>query len=143
MSKMTTRLSDSQLADIAKQKYETHQINRVPGVIVDLPSRGLVYPTSSPLRAGTVEMRHMTAYDEDILTNSNYIKRGIIFDKLLQSVITTPGFNATELIEADKTWLIIMIRITSYESEYGVTLTAPNNETISTTIELSRLSRFN
>jgi hypothetical protein len=139
MSKMTTRLSDSQLADIAKQKYETHQINRVPGVVVDLPSRGLVYPKTSVLRSGTVEMRYMTAYDEDILTNKNYIQRGIIFDKLLQSVITTPGFDVTELIDADKSWLILMVRITSYESEYPVTVTAPNNQSISTTVNLSKL----
>lgn len=136
---MTTRLSDSQLADIAKQKYETHQINRVPSIVVDLPSRGLIYPTTSVLRVGSVEMRYMTAYDEDILTNTNYITRGIIFDKLLQSVITTPGFDVTELNESDKTWLIVMVRITSYDASYAVTVTAPNNETISTTIELAKL----
>jgi len=139
MSNMTNRLSNSQLADIAKQKYETEQINRVPGVVVDLPSRGLVYPESSVLRTGTVEMRYMTAYDEDILTNKNYIQRGIIFDKLLQSVITTPGFNVSELVDADKTWLIVMVRITSYESEYPVTVTAPNNQNISSTVNLSKL----
>jgi hypothetical protein len=139
MSNMTNRLSDSQLADIAKQKYETEQINRVPGVVVDLPSRGLVYPKSSVLREGTVDMRYMTAYDEDILTNKNYIQRGIIFDKLIQSVVTTRGFNVAELIDADKEWIIFMIRITSYESEYPVTVTAPTGEAINAVVNLSKL----
>lgn len=139
MSKMTNRLSDSQLADIAKQKFETSQISQVPGVVVDLPSRGLVYPKSSVLRSGTLEIRYMTAYDEDILTNKNYIQRGIIFDKLIQSVVTTPDFNVAELIDADKEWIIFMIRITSYESEYPVTITAPNGETINSTVDLSKL----
>lgn len=142
MSKITTRLSDSQLADIAKQKYETHQIQRVPGTVVELPSRGMVYPESSPLRAGVVEIRYMTAYDEDILTNKNYISNGIMFEKLIQSVVVTPGFSANELIEADMMWLIIMIRATSYDAEYPVLVTAPNGQSISTSVNLYNL-KFN
>lgn len=136
---MTNRLSDSQIADIAKRKYETEQINRVPGVVVDLPSKGLVYPKSSILRDGSLEMRYMTAYDEDILTNKNYIQRGILFDKLIQSVITTSGFNVDELIDADKEWLILMIRMTSYGDEYPVVVTAPDGNSLNSKVNLSRL----
>jgi hypothetical protein len=139
MSKMTTRLSDSQLADIAKQKYETHQINRVPGTIVELPSRGMVYPTSSLLRSGTVEMRYMTAYDEDILTNASYIKQGIMLDKLLESLILTPGFKIKDLAVADKEWLVISARISSYGSTYDVQITDPTGKLLSTSVELSKL----
>ena len=139
MSNMTNRLSDSQLADIAKQRYETQQQNQIPGVVVDLPSRGLVYPKSSVLREGIVNMRYMTAYDEDILTNRNYIERGIVFDKLLESVITTPGFKVSELVEGDKSWLIIMVRVTSYDSKYPVQVKTPTGELISTYVDLSKL----
>lgn len=139
MSKITTRLSDSQLADIAKQKYETHQIQRVPGTVVELPSRGMVYPESSPLRAGVVEIRYMTAYDEDILTNASYIKQGIMLDKLLESVIITKGFSINELIVADKEWLVISARIASYGSNYDVVINDPTGKTMSTTVDLSKL----
>jgi len=139
MSNMTTRLSDTQLAEIAKQRYETQQRNQIPGVVVDLPSRGLVYPKSSVLREGCLEMRHMTAYDEDILTNKNYIQHNILFEKLIESVITTPGFNVNELIEADKEWLIVMIRSISYGQTYDVQVTTPSNETITATVNLANL----
>ena len=53
-----------------------------PSEIVTLPSKGLLYPQDSPLRKGTIEMKYMTAREEDILTNQNYIESGIVIDKL-------------------------------------------------------------
>lgn len=140
MSNMTNRLSDSQFAEIAKQKYQTQRTNQIPGIVVELPTKGLVYPESSVLRNGTVEMRFMTAYDEDILTNKSYIQKLIVFDKLIESVVTTEGFNVNELVEADKEWLIIMIRISSYDELYPVTITTPDKQTISATIDLRKLT---
>lgn len=139
MSNMTNRISDSQFAEIAKQKYETEKLNKIPGVVIDLPSKGLVYPKSSVLRNGSVEIRYMTAYDEDILTNKNYIDNGILFEKLLESVIITPGVQVKELIDADKEWLIIMIRATSYEAEYPVSVTTPDDQTITANVNLYNL----
>ena len=57
-----------------------------PAEEVSLPSRGLLYPEDSPLRAGKIEMKYMTAREEDILTNANFIKNGTAIDKLLQSL---------------------------------------------------------
>jgi len=87
MPQMTDRVTDSKLIELAKQKYEQKQIAKIPGEIVHLTSKGLVYPATSLLRKGYVEMRHMTAYDEDILTNASYVREGIVFDKLLASLI--------------------------------------------------------
>ena len=70
---VTERFSDKNLIELAKQQYENKQRSTIPSIAVTLPSKGLVYPESSPLRKGTVEMRYMTAYDEDILTNTTYI----------------------------------------------------------------------
>ena len=60
---------------------------KIPTEIVELPSKGLVYPENSPLSKGTVEMKYMTAKEEDILTNGNYIKNGTVIDRLLKSLI--------------------------------------------------------
>ena len=60
---------------------------KFPTEIVDLPSKGLLYPEDSILSSGTIEMKYMTAKEEDILTNQNYIQKGIVIDKLLKSLI--------------------------------------------------------
>ena len=58
---------------------------------VTLPSKGLLYPKDSPIANGKIEMKYMTAKEEDILTNQNYIENGTVIDKLLQSLIITPN----------------------------------------------------
>ena len=62
---------------------------KFPTEMVELPSKGLLYPEGHPLVSGQVEMKYMTAREEDILTNQNYIKQGIVIDKLLQSMLIT------------------------------------------------------
>ena len=62
---------------------------KFPTEVIDLPSRGLLYPKDSPLASGKLEMKYMTAKEEDILTNQNYIQKGIVIDKLLQSLIVS------------------------------------------------------
>ena len=63
------------------------QKSKFPSEIIDLPSKGLLYPKESPLSSGTIEMKYMTAKEEDILTNQNYIQRGVVIDKLIQALI--------------------------------------------------------
>ena len=88
-----------------------------PSEIVTLPSKGLLYPQDSPLRKGTIEMKYMTAREEDILTNQNYISKGIVIDKLLQSLIVTP-INYDELLVGDKNAILVASRILGYGSDY-------------------------
>ena len=57
----------------------------LPTETVELPSKGLLYPTENPLSSGKIEMKYMTAKEEDILSNQNYIRQGVVFDKLFQS----------------------------------------------------------
>lgn len=85
---------------------------------IELPSKGLVYPEGHPLASGTVEMKYMTAKEEDILTNQAYIKQGTVLDKLLQSLIVTK-FPYDDLIIGDKNALFIAARVLGYGSSYS------------------------
>jgi len=92
----------------------------LPTEVVELPSKGLLYPEDSPLSKGTIEMKYMTAKEEDILTNQNFIRKGIVIDKLLQSLIVTEGFNYNDLLIGDKNAIMIASRILSYGKDYEV-----------------------
>ena len=124
MSTHTTKIN-SNIIDIAKQRYESKQRGKLPTIIVSLASAGKIYPETSPLRSGQIEMRYMTAYDEDILTNTSYIKNGVVFDKLLESIIVTEGINVHEISTFDKNGLIVYARILSYGSEYPIQIKDP------------------
>ena len=95
-----------------------------PAEEVTLPSKGLLYPKDSPLSKGTIEMKYMTAKEEDILTNANYIKNGVAIDKLLESLITTP-VSFDDLLIGDKNAIMIAARILGYGAEYEVKMTHP------------------
>jgi hypothetical protein len=105
-----------------------------PTETVDLPSKGLIYPESSPLSSGKVEMKYMTAREEDILTNQAYIQKGVVLDKLLESLIVTKGINVKDLIAGDKNALFVAARVLGYGKDYSFNY---NGEEI--TIDLSVL----
>jgi hypothetical protein len=90
---------------------------KIPTEMVDLPSKGLLYPEGNPLAEGKVEMKYMTAKEEDILTNQAYIKQGVVLDKLLQSLIVTK-INYDDLIIGDKNALMVASRILGYGKDY-------------------------
>jgi hypothetical protein len=139
MTRVTDRMDNKQIIDLARKKYEQTQLtSKFPGHVVKLPSSGKVYPTSSPLRDGSIELRLMTAYDEDIITNSSYITGGIVFDKLLEALIITPGINVDDLINSDKESLIISARILGYGTEYPAVITK-DGESKQHTIDLSKI----
>ena len=100
--------------------------NKFPTEIVDLPSQGLIYPTDHPLRSGKVEMKYMTAKEEDILTNQNYIQKGIVLDKLLEA-LTMNKFSLKDMITGDKNALLIASRVLGYGKDY--TFRAYNSDT--------------
>ena len=93
---------------------------KIPTEIVSLPSKGLLYPETSPLAKGEIEMKYMTAKEEDILTNANYIRQGIVIDKLLQSLIVTP-IDYNELLVGDKNAIMIAARVLGYGKDYNFT----------------------
>ena len=90
-----------------------------PTEVIELPSKGLVYPKDNPLSSGKVEIKYMTAKEEDILTNQSYIQKGNVLDKLLESVLVTK-INIDDLIIGDKNALLIATRILGYGNDYEV-----------------------
>jgi len=99
---------------------------KFPTEIVDLPSRGLIYPKDNPLSSGKVEMKYMTAKEEDILTNQNYISKGTVLDKLIESLIVSK-INIDDIIIGDKNALLIASRVLGYGKDY--TFRAYNSDT--------------
>lgn len=91
---------------------------KVPTETVELPSKGLLYPKDSPLSKGKIEMKYMTAKEEDILTNQNYIKNGTVIDRLLKSLIITEGVDYNQLLVGDKNAIMFAARILSYGKDY-------------------------
>lgn len=91
---------------------------KFPTEEVELPSKGLVYPEDNPLSSGKVEIKYMTAKEEDILSNQSYIQKGIVLDKLLESVIVSSDIKIKDLIIGDKNALLIATRILGYGKEY-------------------------
>jgi hypothetical protein len=139
MSKMTEKFSTSSAAQMARAEYEKQQRSTLPSIIVSLASGGKIYPKDHVLREGKIEMRYMTAYDEDILTNLSYIREGVMIDKLLESISLTK-FNVSDLSSYDKDALLLYIRILSYGSEYDVTVTDPETKNeISRTVQLDKI----
>lgn len=88
--------------------------------IVTLPSKGRLYPIDSPLSKGEVEIKYMTTKEEDILTTQSYIEKGIVLDKLLESVIVTEGVKVDDLTIGDKQALLLQTRILGYGNEYQI-----------------------
>jgi len=93
------------------------QKQKFPTEMVELPSKGLLYPKDSPLAEGKIEMKYMTAREEDILTNQNYIQQGVVIDKLLQSLIVTP-INYGDLLVGDKNAILVASRVLGYGKDY-------------------------
>lgn len=92
----------------------------LPTETVELPSKGLLYPESSPFKKGTVEMKYMTAKEEDILTNNNYIQDGTALDKTIKSLIVDKTINYDELLVGDKNALMVAARILAYGKDYPI-----------------------
>jgi hypothetical protein len=93
---------------------------KFPTEVIELPSKGLLYSKDSVLGSGTVEMKYMTAREEDILTNQNYLQKGIVIDKLLQSMIVSK-INYNDLLIGDKNAILIAARILGYGKDYSFT----------------------
>jgi hypothetical protein len=96
----------------------------LPTENVELPSKGLLYPTENPLSSGIIEMKYMTAKEEDILSNQNYVRQGVVFDKLFQSMIVSK-INYDDLTVGDKNAILIAARILGYGKDFQVKVAHP------------------
>lgn len=94
------------------------QENKFPSELVDLPSKGNLYPEDSPLASGKIEMKYMSAKEEDILTNQNYIDKGVVIDKLLQALIVDKTIEYSDILVGDKNAMLVAARILGYGKDY-------------------------
>ena len=114
--------------------------HKFPTEVIDLPSEGKVYSKESPLSSGKLELKYMTTREEDILMSENLIKKGIVIDKLLDSLIVTNGVKQEDLVLGDKNAVLVASRILAYGPEYTVEVTNPNDleEKVEYTFDLSK-----
>lgn len=93
--------------------------------IVQLPSEGYFYPEGHPLSDGTVEIRYMTASDEDILTDQNLLRKGEALDRLIESVLVNERVNLDDMLVGDKGAIILGTRIGAYGPQYAYEVDCP------------------
>lgn len=98
----------------------------VPIDSVPLPSNGVAYPPESPLHGQeTVDIRAMTAREEDILTSRALIKKGTVITELIKSCLTDKRINVSDMLVGDRNAIMIALRITGYGSDYNVEAECP------------------
>jgi len=138
-------ISNQEMVQLAKQQYEQKKVSdyKFPTEIIELPSKGLIYPKDNPLSSGKIELKYMTAKEEDILTTQSYIKDGTVLDRLFQSLIVSNGeglpIKYVDLVVGDKNAIMIASRILGYGKEYNVEITDPfSGEKQKETIDLTQ-----
>lgn len=113
--------AETKIVKIAESKFPTE--------IIDLPSKGKLYPEGHALATGKVEMKYMTAKEEDILTSQNLIQKGVVIDMLLRSLLVSNGegktVNYDDLVIGDKNAIMIAARVLGYGAEYPVEVSCP------------------
>lgn len=118
-------------SDVMKDEFDWE----IPVETVPLPSEGKVYDVNSPLYGKqTIDIKAMTAKEEDILTSRALIKKGTVITHLLQSCITEKGISVKDMLVGDRNALMVAVRITGYGTDYNAEVTCPacdskNNET--------------
>ena len=106
-----------------------------PTEVVDLPSQGLLYPKDSPLSSGKIEVKYMTAKEEDILTSANLIKKGIVVEKLIESLVVDKSIDIDTILVGDKNAILIASRILAYGKKYEVEIDGQTVEVDLTTLK--------
>jgi hypothetical protein len=130
---MSERNNEQRLAVDQPASVSTIQETKVdplsflsPTHFVELPSKGKFYPKGHPLHEkDTVEIRFMTAKEEDILTSRSLLKKGIAVDRMLESLLVDKNINLDDMLVGDKNALTIGARITGYGSEYETKVQCP------------------
>jgi len=99
----------------------------VPTEFVNLPSKGKFYPPTHPLhKKDVIEIKQMTAKEEDILTSKSLLKKGVALDKLIESLIVDKNIKQNSLTVEDRNAIIISARIAAYGADYTTTVSCPS-----------------
>ena len=145
MSRNSSRVQtvDEPQAQSAPQPQET--VRRTANTeFVDLPSGGRFYPQGHPLHnQEVVEIRFMTARDEDVLTSQTLLTKGLALDKFIQGILVNQNINVDDLLIGDKSAIMIAARITGYGPEYEVKIKCQSCGTeVDHEFDLSNYSKY-
>lgn len=120
-------MSDPNLITISRPSVSApipaKQDTKFPTEVINLPSKGWFYPDTNPLSSGTLELKMMTAKEEDILTSKNLIQKNIVLDKLLESVIIDKSIVANDMLICDRNAAFYAIRRLAYGDNYEASIT--------------------
>ena len=116
-----------------------------PTEIVDLPSAGVFYPEGHPLHGqSSVEIKFMTAKEEDILTSKALLRKGVAIDRMLESLFVDQRIKTKDLLVGDKNAITVAARITGYGPEYETRVTCPACQAkLQHTFDLSEIEIIN
>jgi hypothetical protein len=118
---------------MTEQKYD------FPTEVLDLPSKGLIYPKEHPLASCRITIKYMTAKEEDILSSTNLIKKGIVLDKLFESIIVD-AVNPDDILVGDKNAIVLATRLLGYGSEYDISFYSSKlGKSINSSVDLSKV----
>jgi len=108
------------------QKFDMTDDNRASELsgatfFVDLPTKGFPYPEGHPFHnKETIEVKMLTMKEEEILLNSSYSEKGVVVEKLLESIILEKGFNSKEILDSDQLAILLAARVDAYGEDYDV-----------------------
>jgi len=112
---------------------------KLPTEVIELPSKGLLYPEGSELAKGTLEMKYMTAKEEDILTNQSYIQKGTVLDRLMKALIISK-ISYDDLLIGDKNAVMVAARILGYGKDYSFSILGEDHTVDLSTLESKTLN---
>jgi len=99
----------------------------VPTEFVELPSQGRFYPQGHPLHSkDSIELRQMTAKEEDMLTSRTLLKKGVALDRVIASIIVDKSIDPDSLLVGDRNAIIIATRVAGYGHLYETKVSCPN-----------------
>jgi hypothetical protein len=110
-----------------------------PTEVITLPSKGLGYAENHPLAKGEIEIKYMTAKEEEILASQNLIKKGVVLDMLFESIIADKSINIDDILLGDKNAIVLATRILGYGPEYKVGIAGEDGETEEVVVDLSKV----
>ena len=110
-----------------------------PTEVISLPSEGKCYPEGNPLSSGQLEIKYMTAKEEEILASQNLIRKGVVLDKLFESIIVDKKINVDDIVLGDKNAIMLAARILGYGPEYVVQISDDLGNTHQTTVDLGKV----
>ena len=110
-----------------------------PTEVLDLPSKGKLYPKEHPLSSGHITIKYMTAKEEDILSSTNLIKKGIVLDKLFESIIVD-AVNPDDILVGDKNAIVLATRLLGYGPNYNISFySSKAGKSIEATVDLAQI----